>query len=102
MAAALFALFLQVDQNHYVVQSATSELQYDVNLAIGCCTCAVGVTGAPCKHQNAILSKFGHHEIFLHVTTPQMRRLYREIATGELIKFKSSCTKWMQFVAAIW
>ncbi|XP_029907617.1 uncharacterized protein LOC115359339 isoform X1 [Myripristis murdjan] len=75
-------IIVQVDQNHYVVQSATSELQYDVNLAIGCCTCAVGVTGAPCKHQNAILSKFGHHEIFLHVTTPQMRRLYREIATG--------------------
>ncbi|XP_056156746.1 uncharacterized protein LOC130130908 [Lampris incognitus] len=72
----------QVDQNHYVVRSATSELQYDVNMVIGCCTCAVGVTGAPCKHQSAVLKKFGHHESFLHVTTPQMRKLYNEIATG--------------------
>lgn len=90
----LFALLLQVDQNHYMVPSATSELEYNVSMTIGCCTCAVGVTGALCKHQNAVLNKFGHHESFPHVTIPQMRRLYHQTGTGEL--------SWMQFVAAIW
>ena len=83
MSITLF-LFLQVDENHYVVPSATSELQYDVDVAIGCCTCSDGLAGALCKHQSAVLNKFGHHESVPHVPTPQMRTLYHEIATGEL------------------
>ncbi|CAN9515705.1 unnamed protein product [Ophioblennius macclurei] len=70
----------QVSQNHYVVKSTTSE--YDVNLTLGCCTCAVGVTGALCKHQSAVLNKFGHPEIVPNVIAPHMRKCYNEIATG--------------------
>ncbi|XP_029973832.1 uncharacterized protein LOC115407574 isoform X2 [Salarias fasciatus] len=70
----------QVDQNHYVVRSTTSE--YDVNMTLGCCTCAVGVAGALCKHQSAVLNKFGPPEIVANVVTPQMRKVYHEIATG--------------------
>ncbi|TDH08226.1 hypothetical protein EPR50_G00095590 [Perca flavescens] len=84
----------QVDENHYVVPSATSELQYDVDVAIGCCTCSDGLVGALCKHQNAVLNKFGHHESVPHVPTPQMRTLYHEIATGGegVLSKASNCT----------
>ncbi|XP_069000340.1 uncharacterized protein [Embiotoca jacksoni] len=72
----------QVDQDHYVVQSAKTEMEYDVNTAIGCCTCAAGVTGALCKHQSAVMNTFSHPESFPHVTTPEMRKIYQEIAAG--------------------
>ncbi|KAA8589898.1 hypothetical protein FQN60_013263, partial [Etheostoma spectabile] len=85
---------VQVDENQYVVPNATSALQYDVDIAIGCCTCSDGITGALCKHQSAVLNKFGHHESVPHVPTPQMRKLYHEIATGSegVLSKASDCT----------
>lgn len=77
----------QVDQSHYVVRNTTSE--YDVNTEVGCCTCAVGVTGGLCKHQSAVLNRFGPPESVPHPITPQMRNLYYEVATGLSVTHES-------------
>ncbi|KAJ8333580.1 hypothetical protein SKAU_G00415880 [Synaphobranchus kaupii] len=73
---------VQEDQSNYTVASSSSTgLFYHVNMAIGCCTCPVGISGGPCKHQSVVASKFGQHESFPRISTPATRKLYYEIAT---------------------
>ncbi|KAJ8346648.1 hypothetical protein SKAU_G00280490 [Synaphobranchus kaupii] len=74
---------VQEDQSNYTVASSSSTgVFYHVNMAIGCCTCPVGISGGPWKHQSAVASKFGQHESFPRMSTPGTRKLYHEIATA--------------------
>jgi hypothetical protein len=73
-------------ENEYLVQSTKKEsgLFYIVNSAIGTCSCPVGITGAPCKHQGAVAIKF-HIAIlnFIPSLTPNDRMVYSYIALGK-------------------
>ena len=61
-----------------------ASLIYTVNSIIGVCTCPVGISGASCKHQEAVAIKF-HIAIFnfLPSLTPNNRMLYSYIALGK-------------------
>ena len=55
---------------------------YTVNMDMGLCTCPVGSTGAPCKHQGAVLKKFNIPPFNpLPVSSPDTRESLRAIAT---------------------
>ena len=73
-------------KNEYLVPSTKkeSDLFYIVNSAIGTCSCPIGMTGAPCKHQGAVAIKF-HIAIlnFIPSLTPYNRMVYTYIALGK-------------------
>ncbi|KAJ8043335.1 hypothetical protein HOLleu_10379 [Holothuria leucospilota] len=74
----------QVGDKEFRVRSAKGNEVYDVNMEIGICTCPSGRTGTPCKHQAAIMKKYGLDSgNFLPVQSPEMRKLYYNMATGE-------------------
>jgi hypothetical protein len=59
-------------------------LFYIVNTAIGACTCPVGTSGGPCKHQGAVAIKFHIATLnFIPSTTPNDRMIYGYIALGK-------------------
>ncbi|XP_028440345.1 uncharacterized protein LOC114559727 [Perca flavescens] len=47
------------DEVNFTVPSASTGGWYHVNTGLSCCTCPVGQTGAPCKHQSAVVQTFG-------------------------------------------
>ncbi len=72
-------------ENEYLIPSTEdASLIYIVNSIIGVCTCPVGMSGAPCKHQGAVAMKF-HIAIFnfLPSLTPNDRMLYSYITFGK-------------------
>ena len=72
-------------KNEFSVLSTSQDgLFYTVNSEIGACTCPVGMTGAPCKHQGAVAMKF-HIAIlnFLPSYTPNDRIIFTYIALGK-------------------
>ncbi|KAJ8032144.1 hypothetical protein HOLleu_25583 [Holothuria leucospilota] len=74
----------QVGDKEFRVRSAKENEAYDVNMEIGICTCPSGRTGAPFKHQAAIMKNYGLDSAnFLPVHSPEMRKLYYYMATGE-------------------
>ncbi|XP_071959838.1 uncharacterized protein [Antedon mediterranea] len=67
----------------YTVKSGRENTYYNVNMDIGICTCPIGRTGAPCKHQAAIMHKYSiESSNFLPVQSVDMRKLFYTIATG--------------------
>ena len=57
---------------------------HDVDVELGICTCFIGKNGAPCKHQAAVVDKFGLNSfnfVPLEMNT-KMRNMYVEMATG--------------------
>ncbi|GES83311.1 hypothetical protein GLOIN_2v1883854 [Rhizophagus clarus] len=79
-------------RNEFSVQSTRKDdLFYIVNSEIGTCTCPVGVSGAPCKHQGAVAMKY-HIAIlnFIPLLTPQDRMVYAYVALGYVSKDNSS------------
>jgi len=71
--------------NEYLVPSAEqSGLFYIVNCEFGTCSCHVGISGAPCKHQGAVSMKF-HISTFNFVPslTPDDRITYTYVALGK-------------------
>jgi hypothetical protein len=69
-------------ENEYLVLS-TKDMAcfYVVNTAIGTCSCPVGMTGVPCKHQGAVFVKFYISNFnFLPSLTPNNRMIYSYIA----------------------
>src|SRR2546429_461147 len=46
------------ENEFFVPSTQNSNLFYIVNNEIGTCTCPVGMTSAPCKHQGAVSAKF--------------------------------------------
>jgi len=72
-------------ENEYLVPS-TGELDlfYVVNSAIGTCSCPVGMTGAPCKHQGAVAIKFHIATLnFIPSLNPNDRMIFTYIALGK-------------------
>ena len=72
--------------NEFLVPSTqqNSNLFYVVNNEIGTCSCPVGISGAPCKHQGAVSVKFCISTFnYIPSLTPDDRILYTYIALGE-------------------
>ncbi|XP_011617222.2 uncharacterized protein [Takifugu rubripes] len=55
---------------------------HNVNPVLRCCTCPVGVSGANCKHQRAVLRAVDVMEVGPASRTPELRRLFYEISCG--------------------
>ncbi|XP_056157609.1 uncharacterized protein LOC130131904 isoform X2 [Lampris incognitus] len=70
------------DDTNFTVPSGSGTTWYHVNTSLSVCTCAVGVTGANCKHQNAVVCTFNVNEAIPATSTPQLRRMFHEIASG--------------------
>jgi hypothetical protein len=71
--------------NEFLVPSTkqNTDLFYIVNIEIGTCSCFVGISGAPCKHQGAVSVKFGISTFnYIPSLTPDDRILYTYIALG--------------------
>lgn len=66
------------------VPSATlSNVCYSVNTTLWVCSCPVGISGAPCKHQWAAATKYSIDCFnFLPVTSTKSRKLYHYLASG--------------------
>ena len=67
-----------------VLSAGQDDLFYTVNSEFGTCTCPVGVSGAPCKHQGAVAMKY-HIAIlnFIASLTFEDRMLYAYVALGK-------------------
>ena len=71
--------------NEFLVPSTKQDTGffYTVNSEIGTCSCAVGISGAPCKHQGAVSIKFCISMFnFVPSLTPDDRMIYTYIALG--------------------
>jgi hypothetical protein len=72
--------------NEFLVPSTKQSTNsfYIVNIEIGTCSCAVGISGTPCKHQRAVSVKFGISTFnYIPSLTPDDRMLYTYIALGK-------------------
>ncbi|GBC01669.1 hypothetical protein RclHR1_04290005 [Rhizophagus clarus] len=78
--------------NEFLVQSTSQDSGtfYVVNSEFGTCSCPVGISGAPCKHQGAVSMKF-HISMFNFIPslTPDDRIIYTYIALGYVAKDRS-------------
>lgn len=66
----------------YTVFNPSSGNTYTVHVAIGICSCPVGLTGGPCKHQHAVSKKYnleGRNDIPL---TAETKMNFHWVATG--------------------
>ena len=75
-------------ENEFLVLSTRHDnLSYIVNSEFGSCTCPVGISGAPCKHQGAVAMKY-HITIlnFIPLLTPKDRMVYAYVTLGKLTK----------------
>lgn len=77
---------MQIDDSNYRVPSfstGTTEVVYDVNMDVGTCTCPVGKTGGPCKHQHAVMRAYNlQGSNFVSVSSPKHRQMFYYITTG--------------------
>jgi hypothetical protein len=76
---------IHVSEMYYQVPSEnTSDLLYDVDMALGLCTCFVGKTGGPCKHQHAVLRKYPQLQSlnFAPTNSPSMCTFFYSLALG--------------------
>ncbi|XP_072050227.1 uncharacterized protein [Amphiura filiformis] len=66
-----------------VVSESHPETVYSVNTVVGRCSCYVGRTGAPCKHQAAVVKFYAtSSHNFVPVNDSSTRTLLYKIATG--------------------
>ncbi|XP_076050088.1 uncharacterized protein LOC143030765 [Oratosquilla oratoria] len=75
----------QVDEDLYMVPSETDEtVGYVVHLGQGVCSCKIGMTGGPCKHQYLVIKTYNAQSCwnFIPVNDPAMRMLLYKVATG--------------------
>ncbi|XP_041463997.1 uncharacterized protein LOC121415020 isoform X2 [Lytechinus variegatus] len=95
----------QLSDSQFIVTSQTSQDRgYDVDMELGHCSCHAGKTGAPCKHQAAVVKHFNVSSTnFVPVNDPQSRLLLYKIATDDdqlLEQFQNMhddlCTKMKQ------
>ena len=72
------------DKDFEVTSSADDSVVYRVDMTLGFCSCPVGSTGGPCKHQAGIIQKHGAESWnFIPENDPRMRHLLYKIATGD-------------------
>ena len=73
--------------------STTAGKIYNVDMAVEVCSCPAGETGAPCKHQAAVIQFFGGLSTnFLPVTAEERKELLKLTSGGKglvyyLLKF---------------
>ena len=73
----------EVDTIEYCVSSSNRVQTYDVNMELHSSTCEVRRTGAPCKHQAAVVKKYGVASLnLLPVNSVSGRKLFCTIVTG--------------------
>ncbi|XP_067287705.1 uncharacterized protein [Pseudorasbora parva] len=63
----------QVEEKKFQVKSSTSGHTYTVDMELELCTCPVGHSGAPCKHQAAVVQNYNMTSINFLPTTAEMR-----------------------------
>jgi len=75
----------QLSDNTFQVPSQSdSSVNYTVDMFLGHCTCHVGNTGGPCKHQSAVMTAFKVSSCnILPIHDPAGRRLLHEVAVGD-------------------
>lgn len=74
---------MQEDDTSLAVPSA-SGTTWHVDAVLSRCPCPVGVSGARCKHQMAVLQTFDVMEAVPASRTTELRKLYYEIAGGKI------------------
>ncbi|GES92231.1 hypothetical protein GLOIN_2v1883854 [Rhizophagus clarus] len=78
--------------NEFLVQNTSQDSGtfYVVNSEFGTCSCPVGISGAPCKHQGAVSMKF-HISMFNFIPSLTLddRIIYTYIALGYVAKDRS-------------
>ncbi|GES84202.1 hypothetical protein GLOIN_2v1883854 [Rhizophagus clarus] len=79
-----------ISNEFFVPSIQNNEFFYIVNSKIGVCTCLVGMNGAPCKHQGAVVMKF-HISMFNFIPSLMAndRKIYSYIALGCVAKNNS-------------
>lgn len=96
---------IQEDDTNLVVPS-TSGTTWHVDAVLSRCPCPVGVSGARCKHQMAVLQTFDVPAS----GTPELRKLYYEIAGGKILfvslgrvcVFVHACLWWVGDASVAW
>ena len=80
----------QISPTDFEVQSTDDPSNhYRVDMSVGLCTCKVGCTGGPCKHQASIVQQFGLQSWnFIPENNPEMRQLFCQIGSGQLHDIK--------------
>ncbi|XP_052464895.1 uncharacterized protein LOC128021631 isoform X1 [Carassius gibelio] len=63
----------QVGEKKFQVRSSTLGHTYTVDMELELCTCPVGHSGAPCKHQAAVVQNYNITSINFLPTTAEMR-----------------------------
>ncbi|XP_065211061.1 uncharacterized protein LOC135839111 [Planococcus citri] len=69
----------------FKVKNLTKNTEYVVNLELEMCTCFVGNTGGPCKHQAAVLVEKKSNTMNFFVGDEDQRRFIHELATGKTV-----------------
>ncbi|GBC31486.2 hypothetical protein GLOIN_2v252347 [Rhizophagus irregularis DAOM 181602=DAOM 197198] len=70
-----------IDFEFIAPSASNSGIFYIVNTKIGACTCPVGISGGPCKHQGAVAMKFHISTLnFIPSLTPNDRMVYGQLA----------------------
>ncbi|TWW72959.1 hypothetical protein D4764_15G0003530 [Takifugu flavidus] len=72
----------QEGDSNSAVPISSGTTWHNVNPVLRCCTCPVGVSGASCKHQRAVLRAVDVMEAGPASRTPELRRLFYEISCG--------------------
>ena len=77
-------MVIPVGGSIYSVCSETKQgVVYSVDMSMGLCSCYVGNTGAPCKHQYAIVKHYNVESLnFVPVSSPMLHNLFYQVATG--------------------
>ena len=83
----------KISDTMFEVNSLSSQNKvYSVDMSVGFCTCHMGETGGPCKHQEEVIKRFKLPSWnYIPVHDPDMRRLLNKIATG-----RDVTTSWFQ------
>lgn len=82
---------VQVGQHLFEVQSEESpDKTYHVDMSVGLCTCKVGCTGGPCKHQAGIVRRYNLQSWnFVPEHNSAMRQLLCYLGTGVSVNSES-------------
>ncbi|ELT93281.1 hypothetical protein CAPTEDRAFT_209047 [Capitella teleta] len=73
----------KIGDTEYEVPSENTDCTYTVDIELGLCSCPVGCSGDPCKHQFVVKKTFQHASWnFLPTASASMHKLLHKIATG--------------------
>lgn len=71
------------DTDFEVTSFTNSTIVYTVDMDAGFCSCHMGCTGGPCKHQELVMNRFNiPSRNFIPSCDPKMKQLLHKVATG--------------------